>query len=168
MAIDQTGWTQEQKEEFERNWHTSNLTAIDFMEAHLLDEEGPIVQCVENSEAIGKYIVAHQLPWDIPSLEEALKNLSALGRIKRGTPISDELHSKKQIEDEARQKATAEAKAKEFPWGSELTVENDGPRRIKRMEGEYRLYMEDKKFGKEFVRQVEALRLTDLSLSGRI
>jgi hypothetical protein len=162
------GMNAQQKEEFERNWHTSNLVAIDFMEAHLLDEEGPIVQCVENSEAIGKYIVAHQLPWDIPSLDEALRNLSALGKIKRGVPISEELWSKKQTEDEARQKETEHAKATEWPWGSTLEG-NDGARRVVKMSREdYKRFMSDKKFGKIFVQQVEALRITDRALSGRL
>jgi hypothetical protein len=163
------GMTPEQKEEFVRNYHQTSITAIDFMEAHLLDPEGPIVQCVENSEAISKYIVAHQKPWSVASLDEALKNLSALGKIKRGVPISDELNARKAVDDKAASDAAQHARDTEFPWGSKLVPENDGARRVLKMSREdYKRYMSDNNFGREFVRQVEALKITDRALSGRL
>lgn len=161
------GMTPEQKEEFERNWYTSNITALDFMEAHLLDPEGPLVRCQENANAIGSYVMAHQLSWTIESLDRALADLSALGKIKRGTPVSDELWSKKQTEEEKQRKESAEAKATEWPWGRTLEG-REGTLRVKGMSGpEYRSFLNDKKYGKEFEKQVEALQITDKQL-GRL
>ena len=48
-----------------------------------------------------------------------------------------------------------------YPWGTSLTVENDGPSRVAKMSGaEMRNFLKHKDFGREFARQIDNLRLT--------
>jgi hypothetical protein len=49
----------------------------------------------------------------------------------------------------------------DFPWGSELTPENDGPARVAKMSGaEMQKLLKNRHTGREFARQVDALGLT--------
>jgi hypothetical protein len=49
----------------------------------------------------------------------------------------------------------------DFPWGSELTPENDGPARVAKMSGtEMQRFLKNRHTGREFARQIDALGLT--------
>ena len=49
----------------------------------------------------------------------------------------------------------------DFPWGSELTPDNDGPARVAKLSGtEMQKFLKNRHTGREFARQVDALGLT--------
>src|SRR5580704_8867075 len=49
----------------------------------------------------------------------------------------------------------------DFPWGSELTLENDGPARVAKMSGtEMQKFLKNRHTGREFAHQIDALGLT--------
>jgi len=107
-----------------------------------------------NAKIMQGELQKRNLTWDVENLQKVYDEIDheQFDTNDRGRPAAKELPPPP---------APVVEQPTNYPWGLELTIDNDGPKRIAKMSGsEFRKFSTDQRHGREFTNQVNRLNLT--------